>query len=68
MAYSIGDLVRIKDIEGEGAPNTWPDSVGKTGVIVKFAKRLFIPAAKVFVLGEIAEFDLDELEVIIENS
>jgi hypothetical protein len=31
-------------------------------VIVAMAKRLYIPAAKVMVLGEVAEFDLEELE------
>ncbi len=35
---------------------------GQIGVIVALAKRLYIPAAKVMVLGEICEFDIDELE------
>jgi hypothetical protein len=32
-------------------------------MIIREAKRLYIPSAKVLVLGEIAEFDLDELEI-----
>jgi hypothetical protein len=36
-------------------------------VIVAEAMRLHIPAAKVMVLGQVAEFDLDELEVISED-
>ena len=45
----------------------WPEVYGQIGVIVALAKRLYIPAAKVMVLGEIAEFDLDELETVNES-
>jgi hypothetical protein len=66
-----GDLVRIKGPDNAfnqvGATSTWPDCFGQIGVIVAEAKRLYIPAAKVMILGEIAEFDQDELEVISES-
>ena len=42
----------------------WPKVYGEIGVIVALAKRLYIPAAKVMVLGEVAEFDIDELEKV----
>lgn len=60
----VGDIVRIKgNFQVQNAPEeVWPEVYGQIGVIVKMAKRLYIPAAKVMVLGEIAEFDLDELE------
>lgn len=56
----VGDIVRIK--QEDGTNGIWPEAEGEIGVIVAMAKRLHIPAAKVMVLGEIAEFDLDELE------
>lgn len=59
VIYTIGDIVRIKQSHGG---RIWPEAEGAVGVIVALAKRLYIPAAKVMVLGEIAEFDLDELE------
>lgn len=53
-----GDMVRIKiDPILRGYE-------GEVGVIIANAKRLHIPAAKVFVKGEVLEFDLDELEFI----
>ena len=60
----VGDIVRIKgNFQVQNAPEvTWPECYGQIGVIVAMAKRLYIPAAKVMVLGEVAEFDLDELE------
>jgi hypothetical protein len=63
---SIGDIVRIKgNFQVRNAPEVmWPEAYGQIGVIIEMAKRLYIPAAKVLVLGDIAEFDLDELEVI----
>jgi hypothetical protein len=63
---NIGDIVRIKgNFQVRNAPEVmWPEVYGQIGVIVEMAKRLYIPAAKVLVLGDIAEFDLDELEVI----
>ena len=59
----IGDLVRIKQLNDRN----WPEAEGCVGVIASFGKRLYIPAAKVMVLCEFAEFDLDELEVINAN-
>ena len=56
----VGDMVRIR--ETVDCAELWPESVGSIGVIVAMAKRLYIPAAKVMVLGEVAEFDLEELE------
>ena len=69
MIFSVGDIVRIKTGSGyfeDGEETTchWPESKGQIGVVVATAKRIYIPAAKVMVLGEIAEFDLDELEAI----
>ena len=60
----VGDMVRIFQIDRRPP---WPEAEGKLGIIVTMTKRLHIPAAKVMVLGEIAEFDLDELEVVSEN-
>jgi hypothetical protein len=60
----IGDMVRIHQ-DHLPVKNTWcMRAEGSIGVIVAFAKRLYIPAAKVMVLGEVAEFDLDELEKV----
>ena len=59
----VGDIVRIK----QTFPKDWPEVQDKIGVILNFGKRLHIPAAKVMVLGEIAEFDLDELETVNES-
>ena len=56
----VGDLVWIsKTVD---CAQLWPEVVGHIGVIICMAKRIHIPAARVMVLGEIAEFDLDELE------
>ena len=65
----IGDIVRIKgNFQVQNAPEVvWPEVYGEIGVIVALAKRLYIPAAKVMVLGEVAEFDIDELEKIDEK-
>ena len=57
-------MVRIFQIDRRPQ---WPEVEGKLGIVVTMTKRLHIPAAKVMVLGEIAEFDLDELEVVSEN-
>ena len=57
-------MVRIFQIDRRPQ---WPEAEGKLGIVVTMTKRLHIPAAKVMVLGEIAEFDLNELEVISEN-
>ena len=58
----VGDIVRINEEE----PVIWTEAQGQLGMIVSFGKRLYIPEAKVLVLGEIAEFDLDELEAVNE--
>ena len=65
----VGDVVRIKgNVQVQNAPKVhWPECYGQIGVIIKMAKRLYIPAAKVMVLGELAEFDLDELEKVNES-
>jgi hypothetical protein len=62
----VGDIVRIKgNFQVQNAPEVvWPEVYGEIGVIVALAKRLYIPAAKVMVLGEVAEFDIDELEKV----
>jgi len=64
----VGDIVRIKGNfqlqHGAALGEVWPEVYGQIGVIVAMAKRLYIPAAKVMVLGEVAEFDLDEIERI----
>jgi hypothetical protein len=68
MELVVGDMVRIhNDIGPDGDPmidGCWPESEGQIGVVIALAKRLYIPAAKVMVLGEIAEFDLTELEKV----
>ena len=65
MELVVGDMVRIhNDIGPDGTLDGWPESEGQIGVVVALAKRLYIPAAKVMVLGEVAEFDLTELEKV----
>ena len=59
----VGDIVRIR----QAYPDDWEEADGKVGIITGLGKRLFIPAAKVMVLGEEAEFDLDELELVNES-
>jgi len=65
----VGDIVRITgNGQVQNAPEVmWPEVYGQVGVIVALAKRLYIPAAKVMVLGEVDEFDLDELEKVNES-
>jgi hypothetical protein len=65
----IGDLVLVKgNFQVQNAPKVfWPECYGQVGVIVGLAKRLYIPAARVMVLGEVAEFDIDELEKVNES-
>ncbi len=60
----VGDMVRIFQIDRRPQ---WPEAEGKLGIVVAMTKRLHIPAAKVMVLGEIAEFDLNELEIVSES-
>jgi len=69
---NIGDIVRIKTGSGyfEEDENTtcyWPESKGRIGVIVGQAIRLHIPAVKVLVLGDVSEWDEDELELVNES-
>ena len=60
----VGDIVRVNQ-DPLPVANTWcVEAQGKVGVIVALAKRLYIPAAKVMVLGQVAEFDLEELEKV----
>ena len=62
MICEVGDIVRIHN--EDGVHSAWPESEGQIGVIIALANRLYVPAAKVMVLGQIAEFDLDELEKV----
>lgn len=59
---NVGDAVRIN-----ATHVVWDEAQGQIGVVIALAKRLYIPAAKVMVLGEVAEWDQDELEVISES-
>lgn len=59
-----GDLVRIKEHRLSGTRTSRARYRGVFGVVIGEAKRLRIPAVKVFVKGEVAEFDLDELETV----
>ncbi len=61
MSYKIGDLVRIIWNRDE----TWGDN--QLGLVLELTKRLYIPAANILVLGEVAQFDLCELEAIDET-
>ena len=61
MSYKIGDLVRIIWNRDE----TWGDN--QLGLVLELTKRLYIPAANILVLGEVAQFDLCELEAIDES-
>ena len=65
----VGDIVRVKTgsgcfEEGEDTTCYWPESKGQIGVITKMTKRLYIPAAELLLLGEVAEFDIEELEKV----
>ena len=67
----VGDIVRIMQGAAFGPDShrsiAWPEAEFELGVVVAEAKRLHIPAAKVLVLGQVAEFDQDELEVVNES-
>ncbi len=57
-----GDLVRVHD---DGCSNSGTlHAAGETGLVIKMAKRLYIPAAKIMISGEILEYDLDELKLV----
>ena len=66
VELAVGDIVRITgNFQVRNAPEVaWPEVYGQIGVVIALAKRLYIPAAKVMVLGQVAEFDEDELEKV----
>ena len=51
----VGDLVRTDD------------SSGPVGVVLELTRRLYIPAAKILVDGEVMEFDIEELWAFYES-
>lgn len=59
----VGDIVRIR----QSHPLDWLEANGQVGIVTALVKRLYIPAARVMVLGEEAEFDMDELELVNES-
>jgi hypothetical protein len=65
QGFAAGDLVVIE----QGWPNDWEEAQGQVGLILELTGRWCstrqhsIRAAKVMVLGEVAEFDINELEV-----
>ena len=60
----IGDIVRINP---QGAERAMWGTQGKVGLVIAPAKRIHVPAFKVMVMNEIAEFDIDEFEVVSES-
>lgn len=66
MELVVGDIVRIVGMANapDNTSAIWPECYHQIGVVVAKAKRLHIPAAKVMVLGQVAEFDEDELEKV----
>ena len=64
MKVKVGDIVRVFQVN----PDDWIEAENEIGIVVDLAKRLYIPAAKVMVAGEIAEFDLSELQVLSDES
>ena len=65
-----GDMVVIRERIPEHIRDQhehWGEFHGKVGLVLELTKRLYIPAASILVLGEVAEFDLDELEVVDED-
>jgi hypothetical protein len=65
----IGDMVLIKgNFQVRNASKVhWPECYGQFGMVIDHANRLHVPAVKVMVLGDVVEFDIDELEVISEE-
>ena len=55
-----GDLVRIKPT-GRGWGG-YHELEGRIAVVLAEATRRHVPAVKIMVLGEVIEFDIDELE------
>jgi len=62
-SLKVGDLVKIK----QKYILDWEEAEGRLGVVIAETMRLFIPAASVLVLGEVTEFDIDEIEVVNES-
>ena len=58
----VGDIVRILPADPLMTHAAVFDD--QIGVVVGLAMRLYVPAAKILVMGEVAEWDQDELEVI----
>ena len=58
----VGDIVRILPADPLMTHAAVFDN--QIGIVVALAKRLYVPAAKVLVMGEVAEWDQDELEVL----
>ena len=52
----VGNLVATDD-----------SSQGPIGIVVELTKRLYIPAAKVLIEGEVMEFDIEELWRFYDN-
>ena len=67
----VGDIVRIVQGAAFGPDSNrsiaWPEAEFELGVVVQEVKRLYVPAMKVLVLGQVAEFDQDELELVNES-
>jgi len=69
----VGDMIQIKDgmgcyEDGETTTCFWPESKGQIGVVLELISDKWIfTAAKIMVMGEIAEFDVRGLEVISEG-
>ena len=59
----VGDMVTVK----QHYPDDWREAQDQPGIVIGFGKRLHVPAVKILVLGEIAEFDLDEVEYLREH-
>ena len=58
----VGDIVRILPADPLMTHAAVFDN--QIGIVVALAKRLYVPAAKVLVLGDVAEWDQDELELV----
>jgi len=62
VELAVGDIVRILPADPlMTACHVYDNQIG---VVVALAKRLYVPAAKVLVLGEVAEWDQEELEKV----
>ena len=67
----VGDIVRIVQGAAFGPDShrsiAWPEAEIELGVVVQEVQRLYVPAMKLLVLGHVAEFDQDELELVNES-